>query len=61
VLVFFGSIAFFRIAKNFFQNLPIGLDKPESRVDTVHVVATVRLTAATLTRSRDYEQHSEKD
>jgi hypothetical protein len=60
-LVSFGSIAFFRIAKNFFQNLPIGLDNKETFADSACVVATVRLTAATLTRSRDDEQHSEKN
>jgi hypothetical protein len=45
-LVSFGSIAFFRIAKNFFQNLPIGLDNKETFADSACVVATVRLTAA---------------
>jgi hypothetical protein len=59
-LVYFGSLAISRIAKNFFQNLPTGLDTAGSFADTACVVATVRLMAATLTRSRDDDQHNEK-
>jgi hypothetical protein len=55
-LIYFGFLAISRIAKNFFQNLPIGLDAAGSFADTAHVVATERLMAATLTRSRDDEQ-----
>jgi hypothetical protein len=45
-LLSFGFSAISRIAKNFFQNLPTGLDTAGSFADTAHVVATVRLRAA---------------
>jgi hypothetical protein len=60
-LVYFGSLAISHIAKKYFQNLPIGLDTAGSFADTACVVATARLTAATLTRSRDDEQQQLQD
>jgi hypothetical protein len=45
-LVSFGSLAISHIAKNFFQNLPTGLDTAGSLADSDCVVATVRLMAA---------------
>jgi hypothetical protein len=47
-LLSFGFSAISHIAKKYFQNLPTGLDTEGSFVDSACVVATVRLTAATL-------------